>query len=100
MSIGSWHGRRILAVWVVAIVLAVAAVRVGDALRATEGDATGFYIGSLFVWIIWLAWLVTWRWTVARKAEVPDRNRRLAKIRLVLVVFGLLWLAATIFEYL
>jgi len=98
MSIRSWSGSRIVVVWLGAIVLAAVVVRVGDALRATKGEAVGFYVGSLFVWVIWLAWLVTWRWTAVRKAGFPDGHWR--RLQVLLILFGLLWLAGTVLEYL
>ncbi len=97
MSIRSWSSSRIVVVWLGAIVLAAAVVRVGDALRATKGESFGFYVGSLFVWVIWFAWLVTWRWTATRKAESPDADWRW--LRVLLIVFGWLWLAGTVLEY-
>ena len=98
MSIHSWGRSRIVLVWLGAIVCAAVAVRGGDALRATKGEAVGFYVGSLFVWVIWLAWLVTWRWTAVRKVESPDGRYRWLEI--LLILFGLLWFAGTVFEYL
>ena len=72
-------------------------VRFGDSLRSTHGDATGFYVGSLFVWIMWITWIVTWRWLSAREREGPGRHR----FALVLLgAFGGLWLLLTVFEYL
>ncbi len=97
MSLGAWSGRRIAALWLGAILVAVLTVRVGDALRAAKGPATGFYIGSLFVWEIWLVWVLTWRWQAARKTAPPDRRWRWLQIFVVL--FGMLWFAATLFEY-
>jgi hypothetical protein len=98
VSLPALPGNRILALWFGAILLAVAVVRVGDRIGVTQGQAAGFYIGSLFVWIIWLAWLVTWRWTGARQAEAPAG--RWSALQLLLAVIGVIWLAATVFEYL
>lgn len=98
MSIGTLPGSRILALWFGAILLAVAVVRLGDRIALTQGPATGFYVGSLFVWIVWVMWLVTWRWTGARK---PEASARLwGWLRILLALFGVIWLAATVFEYL
>jgi predicted transporter len=97
MSIRSWSSSRIVVVWLGAIVLAAVVVRVGDTLRTTEGESLGFYVGSLFVWVIWFAWLVTWRWTDVRKAGFPDGHWRWLQV--LLILFGLLWLAGTVLEY-
>jgi hypothetical protein len=59
-----------------AIVLAAVVVYVGDTLRATEKVSFGFYVGRLFVWVIWFAWLVNWRWTADRKAGFPEGHWR------------------------
>jgi hypothetical protein len=76
----------------------MAVIQLGDGIAARQGQALGFYVGSLFVWIIWLAWLVTWRWTGARRAQAPAA--RLTAIQVGLALFGLLWLGATVLEYL
>ncbi|MBZ5590030.1 MAG: hypothetical protein LAO05_15860 [Acidobacteriia bacterium] len=85
-----------------AIVLGFAAIRVGEALRATKGQATGFYVGSAFIWILWVPWLITFLWTFARTEESQNPKSPLPRFFLVLflVAFGLFWLAATILEYL
>jgi hypothetical protein len=98
MSLRTLPGNRILALWLGALLLAFAVVRLGDAIAASQGQPVGFYVGSLFVWILWLVWLVTWRWTGARNAETPTRGW--AWLRVLLVVFGVVWLVATVFEYL
>ncbi len=98
MSIRSWSGSRIVLVWLGAIVLAALVVRVGDTLRSAKGESFGFYVGSLFVWVIWVAWLLTWRWTAARKAEFPDGHWHWLQV--LLILFGMLWFAGTMLEYL
>jgi hypothetical protein len=86
-----------MALWLGAIALAVAVVRFGDSLRPTHGDATGFYVGSLFVWIMWVPLIVTGCWLGAREREFPGRHRAAL---VLLGVLGGLWLLATVFEYL
>ena len=98
MSIRSWSSSRIVVVWLGAIVLAAVVVRVGDALRATKGESFGFYVGSLFVWVIWFAWLLTWRWTAFQKAGFPEGHWRWLEV--LLIIFGWLWFAGTVLEYL
>jgi hypothetical protein len=98
MSLDTLPGSRIVALWLGATLLAVAIVRLGDRIALSQGQPTGFYIGSLFVWIFWLVWLVTWRWTGARKAAAPAL--RWSGLRVLLAVFGVIWLAATVVEYL
>lgn len=98
MTLATLPGSRILVLWCGAILLAVAVVRLGDRVAVSQGQATGFYIGSLFVWILWLAWLITWRWTRTRKAEA--RARWWTGLQLLLAFFGVIWLAATVLEYL
>ena len=98
MGIRSLNSNHIVFVWIGAIVLAFGAVRIGDALRTSEGDAVGFYIGSLFVWLIWIAWLVTWRWYEIRKSESKDNRWRW--LQNILIIFGVIWFLATVFEYL
>jgi len=86
-----------MGLWLGAIGLAVAVVLFGDSLRRTHGDATGFYVGSLFVWIIWVPLVVTWLWLTDREREAPGRHR------VALVLLGALsglWLLLTVFEYL
>lgn len=97
MRLSAWRRSWIMALWLGAIALAVAVVRFGDSLRPTHGDATGFYIGSLFVWTMWIPWIVTFLWLAAREREAPGHHR----LALVLLgVLGGLWLLATVFEYL
>ena len=98
MFLASISGARILGLWLAALLLAVAVVQLGDRLALSHGRAFGFYIGSLFVWILWLAWLLTWRWTAARPAVISSRQR--TWLRVLLAVFAVLWLAATVLEYL
>jgi hypothetical protein len=86
VSLNALHGNRIMAVWLGAILLAFAVVRLGDRLAVNQGRPTGFYVGSLFVWIIWAAWLVRWRWTAARRREAPAR--RWGWLQLLLAGFG------------
>lgn len=57
MRLSAWRRSWIMGLWLGAIALAVAVVRFGDSLRPTHGDATGFYVGSLFVWIMWIPWI-------------------------------------------
>lgn len=97
MSLGTLAGSRILALWLGAILLSVVVVRLGDRVAVSQGRPVGFYIGSLFVWIIWLAWLVTWRCTSARRAGAPVR---FSSLQLLLALFGVIWLGATVLEYL
>jgi len=86
-----------MGLWLGAIALAVAVVRFGDSLRPRHGDATGFYVGSLFVWIMWIPWIVTVLWLGAREREAPGGHR----CALVLLgALGGLWLLLTVFEYL
>jgi hypothetical protein len=97
MGLSAWRCSWIMGLWLGAIALAVAVVRFGDSLRPTHGEATGFYAGSLFVWIMWVPWIVTWRWLGAREGEAPGRYR----FALVLLgALGSLWLLLTVFEYL
>lgn len=98
MSFATISGRRILTLWIGAILLSFAVVRLGESLAATHGRPTGFYVGSLFVWIIWLAWIATWRWTGARKARA--RAPGWGWLQLLLAVMGAIWLGATVIEYL
>ena len=86
-----------MGLWLGAIALAVAVVRFGDSLKRTHGDATGFYVGSLFVWIMWIPWFVTFLWLAALERETPARHR----FALVFLgALGGLWLLLTVFEYL
>jgi hypothetical protein len=93
----SWRAREIIGIWLFAIVLAVAVVRFGDSLRTTQGQAAGFYVGSLFVWIIWAAWILTWRWVAVCKQASPARWQ--SATRIVLIFLGILWLLLTLMEY-
>jgi hypothetical protein len=98
MSLGTLSGSRILALWIGALLLSFAVVRLGDGIAVSQGRPVGFYVGSLFVWIVWLVWLVTWRWTGARKTEAsPGQTNWL---RILLALFGVIWLGATVLEYL
>ena len=97
MTISSWHRGRILALWLGAIVVSVVVVRVGVALSTAKGEATGFLVGSLFVWVIWVPLIVTWRWIGGREREAPGSQ---GQARRLLAVLGVLWLLATVFEYL
>jgi hypothetical protein len=97
MRPSAWRRSWVMGLWLGAIALAVAAVRLGDLLRATRGDATAFYVGSLFMWIMWIPWIVTFLWLGARERQTPGRYR----FALVLLgVLGGLWLLLTVFEYL
>ena len=58
--------------------------RLGDALWATKGVVVGFYVGSLFVWVIWFAWLLTWRWAALQKAGFPDGHYSWLQVLLIL----------------
>lgn len=98
MSIRSWRSTHIVLVWIGAVVAAAGVVRLGDSLRPTQGEAIGFYIGSLFIWVIWLAWIVTWRWSVYRNEGAHDRRWRL--LQAVLIIVGVIWSFGTVFEYL
>ncbi len=55
-------------------------------------------MGSLFVWVIWFAWLLTWRWTAFQKAGFPEGHW--CWLEVLLILFGWLWLAGTVLEYL
>ena len=97
MRLSAWRGNWIMGVWLGAIALAVVVVRFDDLLRATHGEATGFYVGSFFVWIMWIPWIVTFLWLAAREREAPGGHR----CALVLLgALGGLWLLLTVFEYL
>jgi hypothetical protein len=93
----TWRPRVIIGIWLAAIVLAVGVVRFGDYLRATQGQAAGFYVGSLFIWMIWAAWIITWRWVAAREKASPNPWQR--GMRGVLVFLGVLLLLLTLLEY-
>jgi hypothetical protein len=98
LSLGTLSGSRILALWLGALLLAFAVVRLGDSIAVSQGRPVGFYVGSLFVWIVWLAWLVTWRWAGAQKAGASAS--RAGWVRILLAFFGVIWLGATVLEYL
>lgn len=98
MSLKTLPGNRIIVLWFGVILLALAVIRLGDRLAIDQGRPTGFYVGSLFIWIIWVAWLVSWRWIGARQTQTPARRWRW--LQLLLAVFGVIWLSATVLEYL
>ncbi len=97
MVIGTWRRSWIMGLWLGAIALAVIVIRSGDSPWPTHGDATGFYVGSLFVWIIWIPWIVAWRRLAVREREASGHHR----VALVLLgAWGALWLSLTAFEHL
>jgi len=75
MMLSAWRRGWIMGLWLGAIVLGVAGVGFGDSLRAAHGDATEFYVGSLFVWIMWVPWIVTFLWLGAGERETFGRHR-------------------------